>query len=966
MLQRNLISGLWRIGLPLLSLGLALLTSGSANAADLTLFDGKSVAGVVYDSSGGMPIAKVSALLSHDLTALTGHAPKVTEGFAGQSGPAVVIGLWNAPLIQNLLKADAIDPTPIAGKWESYGRAVVPAPWNPAAKVLVIFGSDTRGTIYGVVDLTREMGVSAWEWWADVTIRKVDRIAVDALLSYSKEPTVKYRAIFLNDEDFGLKPWAAKTYEPEAGTVGPKTYARIFELMWRLKANTIWPAMHKGTVAFDEEPGNAEMAASYAIIHATSHAEPMLRNNDREWDPSKRGAFNWQTNRQALIDYWDEAVDSHKQFENIYTIGLRGVGDVPMQGAASPQQTRDILEDVMAQQRAILEHRLGRHADTIPQAFTPYKEVLPAYDTGLKVPDDVMLTWPDDNYGYIRRLSDARERARSGGAGVYYHISYWGPPMSYLWLATAHPALLWEEMNKAYRFDTRKIWVLNVGDLKPGEYLTQLFLDMAFDNAAFGDISSVRAHLKSWAAANFGAAHADEITDLLWRYYDLAFDRKPEFMGWNETYPTTAVRQTAFNIFAFDDENQRRLDAYKDIEARADALMRDLPADRRDAFYQLVDYPVDAAAEINARVLDMDKSITYGLERRASADLYSAHAKAAEDALVAQENVYNNLMAGGKWRYMMDIAPHKLPLYATPAFPSWTGPPDKGCAVQTEDGAFYEGGGSAPDLPAFHRELPQSRYIDLFVKSKIKTAWTAVPDSPWIKLSVSSGTLSPAVPEQRILATVDWAQAPDGASGKIAITCASAPPVMPVGVHVAPANTVKDVSFLENDRVVSIYATHADALSDGWETLTGLGHTGASLRSKLDLVSAKDDSPSGDFPTATYRFATTTTDDKATLDVIALPTAPITSENGLRVAVSIDGGAPVVLDLKAAEFSQEWRHNVLTNEAIGRIGNLRLAAGAHELKVTALDPGLILDRFEIAFTGAQQAYGPVPETRIAK
>ena len=362
---------------------------------------------------------------------------------------------------------------------------VVPAPWNPGQSVLVIFGSDLRGTIYGVVDLTREMGVSAWEWWADVTIRKVDHIAVNADLFFSREPSIKYRAIFLNDEDFGLKPWAAKTYEPAAGTIGPKTYARIFELMWRLKADTIWPAMHKGTVAFDDVPGNAEMAARYAIIHATSHAEPMLRNNDREWDPAKRGDFNWLTNRQALIDYWDQAVDSHKQFENIYTVGLRGVGDVQMQGAANPAEMRDILTDVFAEQRLILEHRLGKPAAQIPQVFTPYKEVLPAYDTGLKVPDDVTLTWPDDNYGYIRRLSDPDEQARSGGAGVYYHISYWGGPASYLWLATTHPALLWEEMDKAYRFDARRIWVLNVGDIKPGEYLTQLFLDMAFDKDAF-------------------------------------------------------------------------------------------------------------------------------------------------------------------------------------------------------------------------------------------------------------------------------------------------------------------------------------------------------------------------------------------------------------------------------------------------------------------------------------------------
>lgn len=932
-------------------------------ARDLSLFDGKSVSGIAYDTKDGEPVARVAELLAHDLNALSGHEPLVTDSTNGQEGTAVIIGTRDAPLVANILAANHIDSSAIAGKWEVYGRVVVPAPWNPKARVLVIYGSDTRGAIWGVIDLTREMGVSAWEWWADVTIRKEAHIVINAEPFVSREPTVKYRTIFLNDEDFGLKPWAAKTYEPEAGTIGPKTYERIFELMWRLKANTIWPAMHKGTVAFDEEPGNAETAAKYAIIHATSHAEPMLRNNDREWDPAKRGPFNWLINRKALLDYWDEAVDGHKQFENIYTVGLRGVGDYPMQGANSSQQMRDILEDVIGQQRQILEHRLGKPANQIPQVFTPYKEVLPAYDTGLKVPDDVTLTWPDDNYGYIRRLSNAQERERSGGSGVYYHISYWGAPASYLWLATTHPDLLWEEMNKAYRFDARRIWILNVGDIKPGEYLTQLFLDMAFDADAFNNTDAVRAHLKGFATKTFGAEHAEAITDILWRYYSLAFERKPEFMGFNETYPPTGVHQTEFNMFAFGDENARRLAAYQDIAARADALMRALPADRRDAFYQLVDYPVDAAAAMNARALNMDKAIAYGLERRADANAYSAAASAAEAALHAQEDTYNNTMAGGKWRGMMDIAPAKLAVYATPAFPTWNAPDDKSCAIAGEDGTFYEGGSATPGLPEFHRELPQSRFVDVFLKSPDTTKWTASANQPWVQVSVGGGTLTPAAPEQRIDVSIDRTKAPEGGTAIISIHCANTEKDLPIAVRVAPDNTAKDVSFIENDRTVSIYAIHADSRTDGWEVLNGLGHTGATLRSGLDVQTA--DLVDGKMPSVTYRFATSTADDKATLKVIALPALPITSGSGMRVAASIDSGASQILDLKAAEFSQEWRHNVLTNSAIGEIGNLRLAPGAHTLTVTALDPGVILDRFEIDFTGAERAYDPVPETRIA-
>ena len=942
----------------------ALLLIAPARADDtLTLYDGKTIAGVIVDGNGAL--ATAGAFLAHDLTTLSGQRPRLSSGFANQSGTAVLLGLADAPLIAPLLKANHIDTAPIKGKWEVYGRAVLPAPWNAKDRVLVIFGSDIRGAIWGVSDLSREMGISPWEWWADVTPRRAARIAIDGALHYAREPSVRYRGIFLNDEDFGLKPWAAKTYEPEAGTIGPKTYARVFELMWRLKANTIWPAMHKGTVAFDDVPGNAETAARYAIIHATSHAEPMLRNNDREWDAAKRGPFNYLTNRAAMLAYWDEAVASHKQFENIYTVGLRGVGDVPMIGANSANQTAAILQDVIAEQRKILANRIGEPADRIPQVFTPYKEVLLAYDTGLKLPDDITLTWPDDNYGYIRRLSNPAERTRSGGSGVYYHISYWGGPTSYLWLATTHPALLWEEMNKAWRFDARRIWILNVGDIKPGEYLTELFLDMAFDADAFAGTASVRAHLERWAAKNFGPEHAGAIADVMWRYYDLAFARKPEFMGFNTTYPTTAPQQTEFNMLDFGDENARRASAYHDIAARAEALKHELPPDRQDAFYELVEYPVAAAAAVNTRTLDLDKAIAYGLQRRASANDYSMRAQAAQAALAAETAFYNNGIANGKWRGMMDVAPHKLPQFAEPAFPKWNGKDDKTCAVQAEGGAFYEGGGALPALPPFRPELQQTRYVDLFLKSPASVAWNAAVSAPWIRLSVSRGTFTPSNSEQRVEASIDWDRAPDSGNATITFTCEGTKITLPVAVKLAPRNAVANVSFIESNGIVSIYATHADTTSAGWETLDGLGHTGGSLRSVLDMASLTPDSIAK-APVATYRFATSTENDKAVLRLIALPTLPITSQNGMRAAVSLDGAAPVILDLATAESSAQWRQNVLTNTAIGTIGDLDLKSGAHELKVFALDPGLILDRFEIAFAGAARAYGPVPETRIVR
>ncbi|MDE2500688.1 MAG: glycosyl hydrolase 115 family protein, partial [Alphaproteobacteria bacterium] len=730
------------------------------------------------------------------------------------------------------------------------------------------------------------------------------------------------------------------------------------------------------TKAFDAVPGNPETAADYAIIHASSHVEMMLRSNPHEWDPKTMGPYNWITNRDEMIQYWKGAVNQWGKYENLYTVGLRGADDYPMAGVKTPEQMADVLGDVIAQQRNILTDVLHKPASEIPQVFTPYKEVLPAYNTGLvKLPGDITLNWPDDNFGYIRRLSDAKERERSGGSGVYYHISYWGGPMSYLWLASEDPALMWEEMTKAYHFDARRIWILNVGDIKPGEFLTQFFLAMAFDEKAFDNISSVRGYLKNWATDAFGSDRAEQVANIMGSYYKLAFDRNPEFMAWSTAFPETAVSQTQYNMLDFGDENARRADAYRKIMDEARDLMSKMPADRKAAFFQLVQYPVDAAGDMNIRQLALDKTITYGLQRRESANTYAATAKKAQTSIDAEAHYYNDVMEGGKWRGMMGIHPHDLPAYDSPHLPEWSNNGDRGCGWQTEGGGYFAGGGWPQRLATFQREVPRQRYLDFFVTGPVAAKWTLKPTVPWITVSQSSGSLGPQRLEQRVWIGIDWSKAPDGATGGILASCGTTTAHMPITVRTAPANTVQNVSFLEDDGIVSIYAIHADEMSDGWEVLNGLGHTGASLRTNLDMASinATDPVDLKNAPHVTYRFATATTrgydlmpGEKATLRVFALPVLPITREDGMRAAVSIDGGPVTVLDFNAAEFTDVWRQHVLSNTAVAKVHDLELTPGAHTVTVYGLDPGLILDRIEIDFAGAPRAYGPVPETRIVK
>jgi hypothetical protein len=699
--------------------------------------------------------------------------------------------------------------------------------------------------------------------------------------------------------------------------------------------------MTKADAPFNNTPENARVARDYAIVRGSSHVEMLLRTNSNEWDVKTMGPHNWTINRDQMIRYWTGAVQLFGQCENMYTIGLRNMDDFPMQGASTPEQMAAVLKDVISAQRKILTQVLHKPADQVPQVFKAYKEILPAYDTGLlKLPDDVTINWPEDDFGYIRHLSNTQERRRSGGSGIYYHDNFWGPPMSYLWLDSPDPSLMWEEMTKAYQFDARQLWMLNVGSLKPGEFGIQFFLDMAFDTPTYPQAASVRAYLDQWVADNFGAEHAAAIADILWTYYKLYFDRNPEFMAWTEVFPETSIQQTKFNMLDFGDENARRADAYKRIAGEAATLMAQMPPDRKAAFFQLVQYPVDIARDLNLRQLDLDKSITYGLQHRASATLYAEYAKAAQDDLEVQTHYYNDVMAGGKWRYMETTVPHDLPLYEAPHIPAWSSNGDHGCGVQVEGGGYFDSTGWwTPDLPAFHPELRNSSYVDIFVEGETDANWTATPSAPWIRVSRASGSFSPASKhlEDRIEISLDWDSPPQSGEGLVTIQCSA--PQQPIGihVHVAPREAANDASFIEANRIVSIYATHTDTRSAGWEVLDGLGHTGADLRTLLDMksVDPNDQAAILKAPSATYRFVTVTADDKAALRLFALPTYPITSENGVRVAVSIDSGPLQLVDFFAPEFSAAWREHAMSNIAIETLPNLQLKPGQHTLTIYA-------------------------------
>jgi hypothetical protein len=912
---------------------MSLMVASPALAEDVSLFDGKRVANIVSESE--KPLTLAATMLAGDLEALSGQAPKISTHLKDCGAVCVVIGTHNSPLVKAVSARAKIDTHALKGQWERYGRAVVKTPHQT---IVLIYGSDPRGAIYGVVDLTRALGVSAWEWWADVTPRHADSLKIDGDAFISETPSVKYRGIFLNDEDWGLQPWAAKTFDPKQGDIGPKTYAKIYQLMWRLKANILWPAMHDVTKPFYQIAGNPEMARDYAIVVGTSHAEPMMRNNVREWDVKKRGDFNYFTNRDQLIDYWRTRVTEAKGFENIYSVGLRGVHDSAMEGAKTTEQARDGVNDVIKDQRDLLSQALKQKPDTIPQVLTLYKEVLEVYQAGLKVPDDVTLIWPEDNYGYINQLSTPEEARRSGGTGVYYHLSYWGRPHDYLWLATTHPALIREQMQRAYATGSKQIWIANVGDIKPGEYLTQYFLDLAFDAKTFQQ--DAKSHLTAWAKAQFGAEAAPEIADIMTGYYDLAFARRPEFMGWSQTEPTTQT-QTSSYIGADGFEAQARLEVYDNLTKRAEALAAKLPADKQAAFFELVLYPVRSASNLNARILKLDLAALYARQgRAATASALSDQARAAQAQIRADTETYNGQLSG-KWRYMMDIAPRRLPVFNEPLYPQYSPSADKGCAIAQEGARLIKGKG-AVTLDVTQGQ-PQTQRLELFSYQPQPVPWKATATNPSVTLA-SDGTLEAANGYQKRLSLKYDGTA---SKGDIIVNCGGGDFRIRLNVQRAAAS---GVMATEVARVVTIPAaaiTSQSSISQDWEIIPGLGSQGSALRAKLD------GKPTG---FVSYAFEART-GAVATLKLIGVPVHALNSDTGVKVAVSIDDGPRSVLDLETFGRSDEWKQNVLSNTAVREIEGLNLKPGMHTLKLYAIDPGVIIDRFEVRFDGATPRYG---------
>lgn len=930
-----------------------------------------SQAMVYYDPTDEEVVKKTTKLFAEDVARVTGKELSLTTTLPSSKDYVIIVGtLGKNKLIEKLIAQKKLDVNPIRNGWEQYAIELIERPFPGIKKALVVAGSDRRGTSYGLFSISETIGVSPWYWWADAPVAKKKTICLEVQPFSSKAPSVKYRGIFINDEDWGLKPWASKNFEPEVGDIGPKTYGKICELLLRLKANYLCPAMHSCTKAFNHYPDNKLVADSFAIVMGSVHCEPLLFNNASEWDRKTMGDWNYVTNREGINKILRKRVNENGKFENVYTLAMRGIHDAVMAGNLTQEEQARVLEKAFDNQREILSSEIGKPANQIPQAFTPYKEVLETYDHGMNLPDDVTIVWSEDDFGYIKRLSNSKERERAGRSGVYYHVSYWGPPKHHLWISSTPPALMYEELEKAHRATADQLWVVNVGDIKPAEYHITLFMDMAFDIGRF-NYDNINTHSVDFLCHLFGERYRADFTDIQQTYFQLAFARKPEYME--------RSTDTEFSVQNYR-ELDRRLEAYERIAAKAEMILKELDEEAVPAFFQLVYYNVKGAALVNQMTLGGQKNRFYATQQRATANLMRDKVKVYGDSLELITQQYNTLL-NGKWKGMMSLIHGGARSFERARVDSVILAPVPVLGISCEGEDNVKGVVNIHTVPCFNKYLPKSYYVDIFNKGAGELKWKAVPSAPWIVLDKKSGKTRY---EDRLSLAVDWKKVPAGENGsgfvdiyagdneKLTIFVSVFNPEGP------SAEELKGL-YVENNGYVSIDATGFHRKKEigeiKFDVVEGLGFDNKVMRlgdpfaktpylDGLVLTSNYVAPVRGDkFPVLEYDFYSFQT---GPVDVYTymMPIFPLDNEHGSRYGVMVDNSPVYLPEAGATYYSTLWIQSVLRNCRINKTTHFINKPGKHTVKIFCAHPGMMLQKIVVDFGGLKKSYMGPESTKI--
>lgn len=891
------------------------------------------VSTIVADASDYPGVFKILNYFKNDVALVTNHEPKIIIGNVPAEKQIIVVGtLGKSKLIDQLVEAGKIDVSDVQGKWETSLIEVVDAPFDGVDKALVIVGSDKRGTLFGIFDVSRKIGVSPWYWWADVPVTKQEDVYIKHGRYNLGEPKVKYRGIFLNDEEPALGRWAVETY----GGFNHQFYEKVFELMLRLKSNYIWPAMWWASFNTDD-PQNPILADEMGIVMGTTHHEPMNKAH-AEWKANRKGEWNYETNDEVLRQFWREGMERVGNTEVIINMGMRGDGDMAM----TAETNIALLERIVADQRQIIEEVSGKPATETPQMWALYKEVQDYYDSGMRVPDDVTLLLCDDNWGNIRKLPKPGSPGHPGGYGIYYHFDYVGGPRNYKWLNTSPIPTIWEQMNMAYEHGVRELWLVNVGDLKPMEYPISFWLDFAWNPELIG-AGDLPAYAEFWAAEQFGERYTKQIASFLSDYTKFNSRRKPELLA-PDTYSLSDFSE-AENIVT----------EYNLLYDEALALGKKLPSYYSDAYYQLVLHPIEACSNLNDLYVSTGKNRLYAKQGRTAANYYAERVKELFARDEAITKFYHTELSNGKWNNMMNQVhigytywqqPEKSEM---PEVKTLEIPADPAMGVGIEGSALvWPNDHSDAVLPEFDPFHNQEFYIEVFNKGK-KAVKYNVEQSAWLKVRKEKIAKEN---QDRLWLSVDWKKAPRGkATGEIFLSGSDGTTVTVKANIVNPtkAEQKQVKGYVENNGYISIEAENFSRKQEGtaavWKKIPGLGRTLSGMHPVPVNVSAQ--LPGAGSPALEYDFFWPE-NGKLNFTAHVSPTLNIYNDEGLEFAVSIDDGEPLIVNIHENFSFRDWEEAVKNNTIYAKTDLNLPQAGNHTLKVWMVDPGIVLQKIVLS------------------
>jgi hypothetical protein len=930
------------------------LVAESASPADFPLSHHGKAAPLFVDPGDFPGVLRAGRDLRDDIERVTSIRPVFATGAPGTARNAILIGtLGKSPLLDRLAASGKIDPRPIQGQWESFLISTVDHPLPGIDQALVIAGSDRRGTIYGIYEISEQIGVSPWYWWADVPPRKRSDIFIRSGSFVQGPPVVKYRGIFINDEEPCFGGWSRAKY----GGVNSAMYSHVFELLLRLRANYLWPAMW-GKAFNEDDPRNPVVADEYGIVMGTSHEEPMMRAQ-QEWDTHHlqygNGQWNYVTNAAGLRQYWTDGIHRVRNYENVVTVGMRGDGDKAMPSAGSFDADKALLERIIHDQRVILKQQLHRDPSEVPQVWALFTEVLKYYEAGMNVPDDVTLLFPDDNVGNLRRVPSATARKRKGGSGIYFHMDMNGGPFSYKWINSNPLPKIWEQMNLAAEYGATRMWIANIGDLKPLEVPMEFFLRMAWNPKAMRRDSIAR-YQRLWAEREFGPEHASAIAEVVAKYAKYNGWRKPEL-----------VKPNTFSILHYR-EAERVSAAWNKTLAQAEGIRAELRPDQQAAFYELALHTIKACANLNDMYIAAARNALYALQGRASTNAEAARVRELFGKDQQFSDYYNKTLMNGKWDHMMDQTHIGYTSWMSPVvniMPAVTeidlaDTDDIGIAVDGSNGAWpldpSTPGGSQPELPPFDSLAPTRSYIDVFARGSRPLSFHTAADHPWVILSEAPAP--GAGNDRRVWVDIDWEKAPAGSaqsfvtvtgtngSMRVQVTAVKASPRQERDARDCFGGLVGPIAFAAESATKNVAVNGVR-----WQRIPGYGRGLSGM--EVFPVTAETIQPPSPAPYLEYPvfFA------KAGHYHVSLTTSPtldIVPGRKLGIAVSIDDGPLQVVDVFTPQ-SREYESflgrgcykNDANNARIMRFSQTVATPGRHTLRLTMVDPTVVVEKIVI-------------------